>query len=249
MDTSKHWCENDEFWDLFGTWMFTESRWNNAPAEVDHILALTGVTPPAAVLDICCGPGRHSLELSRRGFTVTGVDRTIAYLDDARKRAASEQLDIEYIVDDMRHFRRENAVDLILSMFTAFGYFEDDDEERAVLDNMYASLKPGGKVIFDMFSKEILARIFIPKSWEEQDGVYMLEERTPSPDWKFMHNRWVLIKDGIVHEHEFNLRIYSVYEFEMVLEAAGFSQIDIYGSLKGTPHDHHAQRLVVVATK
>ena len=86
------WHEDDSFWSLFFPAMFPAKRWEAAPAEVDAILALLGVPDGAALLDAGCGPGRHSLEFARRKFDVTGVDRTLLYLEMARQQARSEEL-------------------------------------------------------------------------------------------------------------------------------------------------------------
>jgi 2-polyprenyl-3-methyl-5-hydroxy-6-metoxy-1,4-benzoquinol methylase len=69
------WFENDDFWRTFYPFMFADERFAATPDEVDRILALTQCSG-GNVLDLCCGPGRHSVELARRGFQVTGVDRS-----------------------------------------------------------------------------------------------------------------------------------------------------------------------------
>lgn len=66
----KPWHEQDAFWQTMADKMFTPSQWEQAAVEVDHLLALVKMAAGAAVLDLCCGPGRHSLELARRGFMV-----------------------------------------------------------------------------------------------------------------------------------------------------------------------------------
>lgn len=68
--------ETEAFWTWFGQFGFSEDRWEQAPVEVDQLLALTHPPDGAAALDLACGPGRHSIELARRGYRVTGVDRT-----------------------------------------------------------------------------------------------------------------------------------------------------------------------------
>jgi SAM-dependent methyltransferase len=77
------WFENDDFWRDFYPFMFSDERFAATPDEVSRILALTKCTG-GSVLDLCCGPGRHSIELARRGFQVTGVDRSPFLLAKAR---------------------------------------------------------------------------------------------------------------------------------------------------------------------
>ena len=87
MQKTKPWHEQDTFWDTVAPTMFTQQRWKDAPAEVKQVVSLLGIEPGVHILDLCCGVGRHSLELARRGFCVTGVDRTRPYLDRASGQA------------------------------------------------------------------------------------------------------------------------------------------------------------------
>jgi ubiquinone/menaquinone biosynthesis C-methylase UbiE len=87
------WHEQDIFWQTVP--LFDQERLEAAPQEVDAIISMLGIEPPAAVLDLCCGVGRHSLELARKSYRVTGVDRTAAYLKTGRQRAGNEGLDVE----------------------------------------------------------------------------------------------------------------------------------------------------------
>jgi len=157
------WHEDDEFWAALEAQLFDEARLQVAAAEVTHATGLLGLGAGARVLDLCCGLGRHSLELARWGCEVTGVDRTALYLGRARELAAAENLPIEFIQADMRAFRREGAFDGAISLFTSFGYFENPDEDLQVLRNLHASLRPGGRLAMQMAGKEVLARCFVPK--------------------------------------------------------------------------------------
>ena len=245
----KTWHENDEFWETMAPMMFGEERWAAAPVEIDQVILLLGVSPGAAILDLCCGPGRHSLELARRGFRVTGVDRTAAYLEKARKEATGEGLDIEFVQDDMRHFCRPSVFDSAMMMSTSFGYFENPAENRQVLANVYRSLKDQGTLILDVMGKEVLARIFSERDWSEHDGVVLLQERKVVRDWSWMENRWILFRNQERHEFKVSHWLYSATELSALLKECGFGSVDVYGSLEGVSYDHRARRLVVVAHK
>jgi SAM-dependent methyltransferase len=201
------------------------------------------------VLDLCCGPGRHSLELARRGFKVTGLDRTASYLEQARSRAHEEGLDIEFVQEDMRAFCRPDAFDGAINVFTSFGYFEDPAEDRKVLANLYRSLKPGGCVLLDTMGKEVLARLYRGSDWREQDGVLYLEERNVQPGWGWIENRWIMIEGTEWKEFTLGHRLFSATELMALFKEAGFASADVYGSFEGAPYDHNARRLIVVARK
>lgn len=249
MDSPSIWYEDDNFWQTWGPVMFSKQRLANTQAEIDRILALVNMPPGSHILDLCCGVGRHSMELARRGFKVTGVDRTQSYLDQAKEQAKNEGLDIDLVQVDMRSFRRPDAFDVIISLFTSFGYFEDQAGDRKVVDNIYSSLKSGGLLLMDLSGKEVLARVFRERDWRETDGVFWLEERKITNDWSRIHNRWIMFKGDRRYENTINLRLYSASELKALLEAAGFSQIQAYGGLDGSPYDEQAKRLVMVANK
>lgn len=249
MGGAKAWHEEDSFWEIAGPLLFTERRWEYAPREVEAMVSLLGLSPGASVLDLCCGVGRHSLEFARRGFRVTGVDRTAAYLEEARTRATEEGLEIEFVQEDMRAFARAEAFDAVVNYFTSFGYFDSEDDERRVLANAYESLRFGGVLLMDMMGKEILARVFTERDWREEDGTIILEERTLAPDWSSLDNRWILLKDGDRREVTVTTRQYSAAELSRLLKDAGFDAVDVYGDLTGAPYDMAARRLIAVAHK
>lgn len=246
----KVWHEDDDFWRTMAPCLFARERWEGTSAEVDEVLRLTEVPPGSRVLDLCCGLGRHSLEMARRGFRVTAVDRTAEYLDRAKAQAEAEGLEIEFVQEDMRQFRRPSAFHLALNLYTSFGYFQDPQEDWKVAQGLCASLKPGGKLVMEMMGREVLARIFRERDWRStEDGGFVLEERKPSPDWTWMDNRWILVKDGKVKEFHISHRLYGASDLAGLLRECGFGDVRLFGSLEGTPYDHTAKRLVVLAVK
>jgi SAM-dependent methyltransferase len=249
MTSETAWHEDERFWEVMGPFMFTLQSRELALQQVELLLELLQVPPGASFLDMCCGPGRHALELGRRGFHVTGVDRTFCYLQEAQDTARKEKLDIEFVQGDMRQFRRPQTFDFGLIMYTSFGFFADADDERRVLQNMHDSLKPGGKLLMELMGKESLARQFRPRGWREVDGAFMLEEGEPIDGWTYIKNRWIVIKDGKAEEFQLTVRIYAASELTTLLRQAGFARATAYGSLGGSPYDHTATRLIVVAEK
>ncbi len=246
------WYDQDDFWETFFPTLFSSRRWEAAPAEIDSLLELTDLEPGAHVLDLCCGPGRHSLELARRGFRVTGVDRTASYLGAARQKVAEESLEIEFVQEDMRRFVRPGAFDAALNLFTSFGYFEDPADDLQVAKNLYASLKPGGKLVIEMMGKEVLARIFQERDWawlDEEEGVIMLQERKLSQGWGWIENTWILLRGTDRKTSTISHRLYAGTEMASLLRQAGFASVTLFGGLDGVPYDQYARRLVVVAKK
>lgn len=241
------WYEQDTFWEIVEPIMFPKRRWSDAPAEVDKVIALLGLQPGMAVLDLCCGVGRHALEFAHRGYRVVGVDRTQAYLDRARRQAATEGLEIDFVQEDMRTFCEPEAFDVIINLFTSFGYFEDPAQDRQVVMNIHRSLNKNGVLLMDLMGKEVLARIFQERSWHEQEGVLILEERRLSQAWSWIENRWIIIKDGKRTEFVVSNRLYSAAEITSLLAECGFTSTQVYGDFNSSFYDQTAKRLVVIA--
>jgi SAM-dependent methyltransferase len=256
---NSEWFNDSNFWEQFAPIMFDEAHWKEVLAVTDGITNLAGLDlygenpnslkSPPKVLDICCGFGRISAELARMGYEVTGVDITESYLKTAREEAAYENLEIEYIHSDAREFKRPEAFDLALNLYNSFGYFESQDDDLRLVRNVYNSLKKGGCFIIDIFGKEVAVRDFIESEWFERAGFMVLTKYKVLDAWTFLHNRWILIKDGKKYEKTFSYRLYSAVELKSLLLEAGFSKIDSYGEWDGSPYDQYANRLIVVARK
>jgi len=249
MQQSKPWHEDDSFWEMWGPIMFSEQRLEDAQEEVERIVSLLGIKPRTHILDLCCGIGRHSLELARRGFHVTGVDRTRSYLDRASKQAEQSGLKVDFVQDDMRTFCRPDAFDAVINMFTSFSYFEDPEEDKQVVVNVYRSLKSGGAFVLETMGKEVLARVFKEKDWREENGIFLLTEHKISNNWGWMENRWIMLKDDKRTEVKVTHRLYSAVELASLFTKCGFRHIDAYGDLSGNAYDHTARRLVMMAYK
>ena len=247
--TEKKWHEDDSFWETFEPTLFGEKLIAQTPDEVEKIIKLVKLEPDAKILDLCCGIGRHCLEFAKRSFTITGVDRTAKYLDEARQAAAEKNLEIDFLLDDARTYRQPDTFDFVLSMLTSFGYFEDPADDEKVLRNIFDSLKNQGCVLIDVMGKESLAHFFQERDWHQEHDALLLSERKIIDNWSAILNRWILIKDNQRFEKEFSLRIYSAYELTELLKKCGFSNVTAYSDLDGSPYRLHAKRLITVAQK
>jgi SAM-dependent methyltransferase len=243
------WFDDDSFWKDLYPFLFTRERLAAGDDHVEHALALARPRGRKA-LDLACGPGRCAIALARRGFTVTGVDRTKLLLDRARARARRAGVPVEWVRADMRDFVREETFDLALSMFSSFGYFDDKDEDLAVLRNVLVSLKPGGVFLMELVGKESLAGVFQPTTMETlPDGSRLVQSHEIIDDWTRIRNEWVLIRKGHTRTFRFHHTIYSGQELKDRLIAAGFGEARLYGSLEGDRYGRESDRLVAVARR
>lgn len=242
-----HWSEDEEFWRELFPVMFPDDRFEAASAQIDQVLGLAGVHS-GAVLDLCCGPGRHSVELARRGFHVTGVDRTAYLLDQARSRDTDQA--VEWVQQDMREFRRPGAFDVACNLFTSFGYFDAEADNLKVLRNVYESLKPGGVFVMELLGKERLARVWQSSICSDYPGGITLVQRPKvAANWSRVENEWILIKEGRARTFRFGHWIYSGRELQERLTGSGFATVELFGDLGGSPYGVDALRLVAVAKK
>jgi SAM-dependent methyltransferase len=240
------WHEDDAFWQLWEPYLFSPQRLRDAREEVDCAVKLLEIA-----LDACCGVGRHALEIARRGFAVTGIDRTRSYLARLRVAALSENLHIDLILADVRSFGVRAAFDGAINMFTSFGYFDNDGDDLRAAANVCDALRPGARFVIDTEGREPFARDFRKRDWyRHEDGTIGLQERTIRDGWERMDTRWILLRDGrVVRETMVSSRIYSGAEMRGLLLAAGFSAVRLYGNLCGAPYDDSAARLIAVASK
>jgi len=245
----KEWFDDDAFWRELYPFMFPESRFAETAEQIEKTLALANPAGKAA-LDLCCGPGRCSIALAKAGFKVTGVDRTKFLLDKARERAGDAKVKIEWVQKDMRDFVREKSFDLALSIFTSFGYFDDKCEDIKVLGNIIKSLKPGGVFLIDIISKERIARILQPITFDRlPDGTKLIQLHEIFDDWTRIRNEWILIRKGRARSFLFHHTLYSGQELKDRMEQAGFEDVKLFGNFDGDEYGPDSQRLVAVGRK
>lgn len=249
MNDQQSWYSRETFWDLFEPLLFNRQRQLQATDEVEKIVKLLQIEDGARICDLCCGVGRHSLALARLGYKVFGVDLTASYIKKARLEAQKNHLDITFAVDDMRTFIEPDAYGIVLNLFGSFGYFEDPEDDRQVVQHMVTSLRPGGKFLIETMGKEILAREFQERDWSQEGETLILSEKKVSENWSRIDTRWIIIRGTERIEHQVSVRSYSAAELLFLLQSCGLTEVRAYGSLEGVAYDQAAQRLVVVGCK
>jgi len=135
----------------------------NTVAEVDFLVRELGVSSGQRLLDVGCGTGRHSIELARRGYVVTGLDVSAGMLEEARKRAAAAKADISWVEADATAFSFEQNFDAVLCLCEgAFGLLGSQDDPiaqpLAILENVAAAMKAHAKCLFTVLNGYALAR-------------------------------------------------------------------------------------------
>ncbi|WP_329101475.1 methyltransferase domain-containing protein [Micromonospora sp. NBC_01699] len=243
------WYEDDTFWMDFAGALFAPKRRREAQNWV-ATSPLLDLPAGSRVLDLGCGPGTYAVPLAERGALVTGVDLSVAMLDRARETTGQAGLTVRLVRADMREFVEPSSYDLVISMYTSFGYFADPAQNQLVLRNAWRSLVPGGRLLMDLFSKEIFARwAGTPKVVEVHDGGRLFMRDTILDDWTRFRSDWTLVRGDTARHGFFEQFVYSAAEIRTMLTAAGFTGIRCYGGFAEEPYDNHAKRLVVQAAR
>lgn len=225
--------------------MLTEER---SDAEVAFILRETGLRPPARVLDLACGFGRHALPFARRGYAVTGVDRNAEWIAQAQQ--AAEGLDATLVVGDMRE-PFGGPYDLLASLFHSFGFFSDAENE-AMLAGWSARLRDGGWLAMDIWNRDYMVRHWQPLwEWEPSAALRVREERAfdPLSGRLAIHYTYIYAFGAAPYVYDASHRLYAFTELRDLLARCGLTVAYTYGSLAGEPFSLDARRLVVFARK
>ncbi|MEX2015114.1 MAG: class I SAM-dependent methyltransferase, partial [Candidatus Hydrogenedentales bacterium] len=149
---------------------------SNTARDIDFLVREAALEPNDRILDVCCGQGRHCLELARRGFNnVSGIDRSRYLIRLARRRAKRQNLNVSFQEGDARKLRfSEHHFHCVTLFGNSFGYFEQQADDQAVLAAVKRTLAPNGVLVMDLVDGEWMARHFAPRSWEWVDQEHLV---------------------------------------------------------------------------
>jgi D-alanine-D-alanine ligase len=195
--------------------------------EVALLVGASGIKHDSRVLDLCCGQGRHAIELARQGFgRVTGVDYSRYLLRLARERSRREKLRVSFKQGDARTVELpKGAFDCIALMGSSLGYFEAKHDDARVLRTAKRALVAGGAVAIDVSDGAFMVAHHEPRSWEWIDGELLVcRERQLSDDVKRLYCREVVVhaRKGVIADQFYAVRLYDERTIFDLLLAAGF---------------------------
>lgn len=208
----------------------------NTVSEIDTIISVAQPKKTDVLLDLCCGQGRHCIELAKRGFTnVMGIDRSRYLVRLAKKRAQRHKLTVKFSEGDARRIRLpENSVDQVYILGNSFGYFEREEDDIAVLESIKKILKPNGKLIIDITDGDWMKTNFEARSWEWIDQAYFVcRERSLSSEGRRIISREVVVNAeiGVVADQFYAERLYNFESIQELLEGLNFKNVTNQGSV------------------
>jgi len=225
---------------------------SEARADVRAIIDLVAPAKNEPLLDLGCGAGRHLLALHEAGFShLVGIDLSQELLDVAAERlAAGSEEGIKLVRADMRKIPYVEHFATVLSLFTSFGYFEDEAEDRTVLATVNRALRRGGTFLIDTLNRDFVIAHLVPKEERVLSGRTLRIERRVSKDRRHVEKMTHVFEEGGERRtfHE-SVRMYTRDELDRMLRDTGFVNVRCYGSLVGEPLSPQSKRLVLVAVK
>ncbi|MDP3888440.1 MAG: class I SAM-dependent methyltransferase [bacterium] len=239
---------------------YEKDRTERTIEEVGFLVETVPLKTCDRILDLACGYGRHSIAFAQRGYKhLTGLDYSRVFLEKAAKDADAAKVKVNFIQGDMRQLPWKNEFDVVLMMFSAYGYFSDL-ENRKVLGQVSQVLKPGGKFILDLVTfEQVLSafqqharrkgEVYRTESEKYMSGLKIRERKSLNATLQMECNRRWWMLEGKRRTRKFFLRFYTEDQLAEMLSEAGFEISKIYGDFKGNPKSVNNWRTIILAQK
>lgn len=213
---------------------------------VQLILTYINLDKNAKIIDLCCGQGRHAFLFAREGFEVFGFDLSRTLLQVAKYKN-DQSNNTFFIQADMRYIPAMHSFDLLLNLFTSFGYFETDIENKTVFQQFHQVLKTGGYFVFDYFhTPYILTNL--ERYQSEQIGDLTVEQE------RFIEGSRVqkiirLNRQGKQSTFYESVKMYKPDQILKMMEETSLSVRYIFGDYKGSPLSENSERIIIIGQK
>ncbi len=220
-----------------------------APSEAAFVLKQLKLKRDAALLDLCCGPGRHSVVFAKKGLNVTGYDFSTEYLAEAAASAKKAKVPLRLVRGDMRRLKFSGQFDAAVNLFTSFGYFQRFLDDIKTLKGVARALKPGGLFLIDLIHGDYARKNLHQRYWYDMGEFYHLEDVTLTDDGTY--NTWTRIwkKGGKTQKRTFFSRFYGKERLSCALNKAGLKPLRFWGDFKGSRLSENRNRLICLARK
>ena len=222
-----------------------------AVKEANFLIGHLGLSPPTKLLDVPCGTGRHALHFAKAGITVTALDINEGLLKAAKDNCGN--LPIDFAKADMRDLSLyHHRFDVIVNLFSSFGYLDTDEANESSLDEMIACLRPGGKLVIHLIERTWLMKVFQPVSWSETEPQFCMDGRSYDPETQYIESNSIHLNksSGLAKRYYHKMRLYSSDEIVSLFEANGLGEIQIIGNFDGATFEKGVStHPIYVATK
>jgi D-alanine-D-alanine ligase len=211
----------------------------NTIEDVDNIIKFTSINFDSKILDICCGQGRHVLELAQRGYkNISGMDRSQYLIKIAKKRAFLKGFsNLNFYEGDARKIRHSSgSLDAVTMLGNSFGYFEHQNDDLAVLNEVNRILASKGSLLLDLSNGEWLMQNFQKRSWEWIDkSLLVCRERVLSESNRLISREVIInVNKGVLTDQFYAERLYSFQSIKELLEKANFENITLMENVQSS---------------
>lgn len=222
-----------------------EERWSRTEELVNgmvKILANFGITS-GNLLDLCCGNGRVSIYMAKKGFKAIGIDISKVFIEDAKRKAEVHKVSglVTFLQGDVKNLKKvvrrvSQLFDVVVNVWTAIGYSSPEDDLK--MFKQARELSREGAVLFiaETLPSEYISVKFTPTSYMEVGDIIVLENRTYDQTTSQLKTFWIFYRKRgedlkFVDKVELTLHVYNVSELSALLRKAGWEPIAFYGSL------------------
>ena len=221
-----------------------------AQRQIEFLQTHIKIPKDSKILDLCCGNGRHTVELKKLGYDVVGLDLSEDLLEVARSKASEDGLDLHFVQCDMREIPYENYFDFVVQFFTSFGYFETDAENQRVLSAISKALKSGGKFMIDYMNPDCIVKNLVAKDEKQiAEDVSIIQERWIDDSTHRVNKKITLNKNGEKSVFNESVRMYSLQEIIEMLPSEGLRLTEVYGDFDGSEYGSDSPRMILIGEK
>ena len=206
-----------------------------AKDEVKFLIRCLNLQKGQTVLDIPCGTGRHVIALAKKGLFVTGIDINNNCLALARKNIKGLKT-AKIRKGNMAQLSwAKGKFDAVFNLFTSFGYFKTERENKKVIREFARALRPGGRVVIQTINREWLLKFFTCFEWTENSKFFLVSRRKYNPKTKYMEAlQFFFCKKSKKWEKSYHrIRLYSIPEIKTLLRGAGLKKIKVFDGVSG----------------
>ena len=232
--------------------LYSHRNKEEASRDIENLVRWLSIPKDELLLDLCCGAGRHLIALHKIGYKqIIGLDLS----EDLLKFAAFElsragAQNVKLIREDMRDIPYNNYFGVILSLFTSFGYFQHDEENKKVIEKVSKALKSEGIFVLDYINREYGIKNLVSQDVKQVGDKNLINIRHLSKDKKRIEKTTIIVtEDGRKQTFFESVRLYSINELETMIYESGFNNIKRYGSLSGERFTQDSKRLILVCEK
>lgn len=243
MEWYKHWFNSEEYLKVY-----RHRDQKEANELVQLVINNIDVSKVKNVLDMAAGSGRHAIIFADKGFNVTAVDLSENLISLGKKNAKNENVKIQFVHSDIRHFNPNIKYHLILNLFTSIGYFEKDEENYFILNKAYNLLENNGYFVLDYFNKRFVENNLVPSTVDEFDGSVITQNRFI--EGERIIKEITIDNKGKINKYFESVRMFSKDELINMLQKLGFKVFKTFGDFMGNSFElESSPRIIIISGK